>query len=92
MRLGGLSKKLMAVALSSVMVVSGFAGLAPAVSVSAADDTAKLRMIFTSDLHGQLTTEDYETGKVYTTGWFVENGNIDQESEGRSQCKEFFVI
>ena len=26
MRLGGLSKKLMAVALSSVMVVSGFAG------------------------------------------------------------------
>ena len=68
MRLGGLSKKLMAVALSSVMVVSGFAGLAPAVSVSAADDTAKLRMIFTSDLHGQLTTEDYETGKVYTTG------------------------
>ena len=44
MRLGGLSKKLMAVALSSVMVMSGFAGLAPAVSVSAADDTAKLRM------------------------------------------------
>ena len=90
MRLGGLSKKLMAVALSSVMVVSGFAGLAPAVSVSAADDTAKLRMIFTSDLHGQLTTEDYRQG--LHDGWFVKNGNIDQESEGRSQCKEFFVI
>ena len=84
MRLGGLSKKLMAVALSSVMVVSGFAGLAPAVSVSAADDTAKLRMIFTSDLHGQLTTEDYETGKVYTTGGLSRTATLIKKRRQKS--------
>ena len=92
MRLGGLSKKLMAVALSSVMVVSGFAGLAPAVSVSAADDTAKLRMIFTSDLHGQLTTEDYETGKVYTTGGLSRTATLIKKAKAEVNAKNSLLF
>lgn len=32
------------------------------------EDTANLRMIFTTDLHGQLTTMDYETGKTTKKG------------------------
>ena len=92
MRLGGLSKKLMAVALSSVMVVSGFAGLAPAVSVSAADDTAKLRMIFTSDLHGQLTTEDYETGKVYTTGGLSRAATLIKKAKAEVNAKNSLLF
>lgn len=92
MRLGGLSKKLMAIALSSVMVVSGFAGLAPAVSVSAADDTAKLRMIFTSDLHGQLTTEDYETGKVYTTGGLSRTATLIKKAKAEVNAKNSLLF
>ena len=92
MRLGGLSKKLMAVALSSVMVVSGFAGLAPAVSVSAAGDTAKLRMIFTSDLHGQLTTEDYETGKVYTTGGLSRTATLIKKAKAEVNPKNSLLF
>ena len=92
MRLGGLSKKLMAVALSSVMVMSGFAGLAPAVSVSAADDTAKLRMIFTSDLHGQLTTEDYETGKVYTTGGLSRTATLIKKAKAEVNAKNSLLF
>ena len=38
-------------------------------TINAAEgDTADLRFIFTTDIHGQLNNMDYETGKAYTAG------------------------
>lgn len=37
-------------------------------AAKASTKSAKIRLVFTSDIHGQLTTTNYETGKSYTKG------------------------
>ncbi len=49
-------------------------------SAKAAADTADLRLVFTSDIHGQVTTEDYETGKLYTTGGYSRTVSLVKEA------------
>ncbi len=44
-------------------------------------DTANLRFIFTSDLHGQITTEDYEKGTVFTTGGLCRTVSLIKEAK-----------
>lgn len=55
------------------MVIALFCGTriseSPEIHAAEEEDSATLRLIFTSDIHGQLTTEDYETGGgAYTSG------------------------
>lgn len=50
-------------------------------SKAATTDTADLRLIFTSDIHGQVTTEDYETGKLYTTGGLSRAATLIKEAK-----------
>lgn len=45
-------------------------------------DTANLRLIFTSDIHGQVTTEDYENGTVFTTGGLSRTATLIKEAKG----------
>lgn len=44
-------------------------------------DTAKLRFMFTSDIHGQITTEDYENGTVFTTGGLSRTASLIKEAK-----------
>ncbi|WP_310601840.1 Ig-like domain-containing protein [Anaerosporobacter sp.] len=51
------------------MIVAIFAGSRDKETIYAAgSDTADLRFIFTTDIHGQLNNTDYETGSTYATG------------------------
>ena len=43
-------------------------------------DTANLRIIFTSDIHGQVTTEDYENGTIFTTGGLSRTATLINEA------------
>lgn len=43
-------------------------------------DTANLRLIFTSDIHGQVTTEDYENGTIFTTGGLSRTATLIKEA------------
>lgn len=53
---------------------------------SSLPDTANLRFIFTSDIHGQVTTEDYENGTVFTTGGLSRTATLIKEA--RDEVKE----
>lgn len=48
---------------------------------AATEDLANLRLIFTSDLHGQVTTEDYETGGTFTTGGLSRAATLISEAK-----------
>ena len=51
------------------MIVGLFAYRGDKYTINAAEgDTADLRFIFTTDIHGQLNNMDYETGNTYSTG------------------------
>lgn len=46
------------------------------------EDAATLRLLFTSDVHGQLTTEDYETGSGnYTSGGYSRTVTLLKEAK-----------
>lgn len=82
MKLGGLSKKFMAGMLSLSMTVGMLTGvgLVGSKEVQAAD-TADLRLMFTSDIHGQVTTEDYETGRIYTEGGLSRTATLIKQAK-----------
>lgn len=68
---------------AGVLVLSMLAVAAPVQNKpveAAEEDTADLRLMFTSDIHGQLTTEDYETGKLYTTGGFSRTATLIRDA------------
>ncbi len=53
----------------TLAVVLGLVCVSDTISADAAgDDTADFRLIFTTDIHGQLTTYNYEQGTEYTGG------------------------
>ena len=61
--------KIIAGTLSVAMVIGTLGGVSLTIGKDAmAADTANLRLIYTSDIHGQVTTEDYESGKIFETG------------------------
>lgn len=45
---------------------------------------ADLRLIFTTDIHGQLTSMDYETGNVLTTGGLTRAYNLIKQARGEA--------
>lgn len=66
----------LAVALTGVPV----SGLFDRTVQAAEEDTADIRFLFTSDLHGQLTTVDYETGGLYSNGSLAKAATLIQEA------------
>lgn len=46
--------------------------------------TADLRLIFTTDIHGQLSSTDYETGTVLTTGGLTRAYNLIKQARGET--------
>lgn len=58
----------MAVALAAAMLVTQFTGVMPGKKASAEGDTADLRIMFTTDLHGQVVDVDYSKGTLFPTG------------------------
>ena len=53
----------------TLAVVLGLVCVSDTISADAAgDNTADFRLIFTTDIHGQLTTYNYEQGTEYTGG------------------------
>lgn len=63
-------KRLVCVTLTLTMAVTQLPGsfVAHAGAEKKEDNTADLRMVFTTDLHGQLTDVDYSTGAVFSKG------------------------
>ena len=59
-----MSKRIMAFFLAVMVLLGGV----PMTSQAATTKKAKLRLVFTTDLHGQLTTTNYETGEGYSAG------------------------
>lgn len=65
MKKGKLRKSMMCLGLAAVMFGMQLMGAVPAQRVSAdSANTADLRLLFTTDLHGQLTSVDYTTGAI----------------------------
>ncbi len=58
----------MAAALTAAMLVTQFAGVMPGKKAAAEGDTADLRIMFTTDLHGQVVDVDYSKGTLFPTG------------------------
>ena len=48
------------------------------------EDTAKLRLIFTTDIHGQLNSTDYETGGTLSVGGLARAYNVIQQARGEN--------
>ena len=55
-------------------------------------DTANLRLIFTSDIHGQVTTEDYENGTVFTTGGLSRTATLIKEAKREVDGSNFMLF
>ncbi len=70
MKKGTWKKRIFSVGFAVLLSVSQLVSLIPP-SVAHAEgtgDEAKLRIVFTTDLHGQLSNVDYSTGAAYNTG------------------------
>lgn len=60
--------KRMSMMLAVVMLAVQLLGVMPAKSVSAEGNTADLRIMFTTDLHGQVVDVDYSKGTLFANG------------------------
>lgn len=62
-------KRLVCIGLAFILTAIQLLGTGPALKASAEDaDTANLRLLFTTDLHGQVTSVDYSTGAAFPLG------------------------
>lgn len=70
MKKGTWKKRIVSVGFAVLLSVSQLVSLMPSgtAHAEAAGDEAKLRILFTTDLHGQLSNVDYSTGAAYNTG------------------------
>lgn len=69
--------------LTAVLMITALAGngiYTGSVQAAGTADTADLRLLFTSDLHGQLTTVDYETGGAYNEGSLAKVATLIQNA------------
>lgn len=74
-------KKVMSMMLAAAMLAVQLLGVMPERSALAAGDTADLRIMFTTDLHGQLQDIDYAKGTLFA------NGGLTKASTLLSQAK-----
>ncbi len=81
-----MNKKFLSVLLAGSMVVSLFSGMSVSFknnsvnADAAAMDTANLRLIYTSDLHGQVTTTDYTSGKIITNESLAKDATLIKQA------------
>lgn len=69
MKKGKRTKRVVCMGLAVALVVIQLLGAGPAPKASAENaDTANLRLLFTTDLHGQVTNVDFSTGAAFPTG------------------------
>ena len=60
--------KRMSLMLAVIMLAVPLLGVMPVRTASAASDTADLRIMFTTDLHGQVVDVDYSKGTLFANG------------------------
>ncbi|OKZ84966.1 MAG: hypothetical protein BHW06_00260 [Clostridium sp. 44_14] len=60
--------KRMSMMLAVIMLAVQLLGVMPVRTASAASDTADLRIMFTTDLHGQVVDVDYSKGTLFANG------------------------
>ena len=60
--------KRMSMMLAVIMLAVQLLGAIPVRTASAASDTADLRIMFTTDLHGQVVDVDYSKGTLFANG------------------------
>jgi 2',3'-cyclic-nucleotide 2'-phosphodiesterase/3'-nucleotidase len=61
-------------------------------SLAAAVDSADIRIIFTTDLHGRLTTMDYELGTEYEVGSLAKAATLIQEARDEKETGNSFTF
>lgn len=65
---------------------------AAATSVPESNATADLRMIFTTDVHGNLTTTDYETGTSNATGTLARCSTLIKQARAEKPSGNTFLF
>lgn len=58
----------------------------------ATSKTTDLRLIFTTDIHGQLNTTDYSTGKAYEKGSLAKAYTLIKEARGEVDKKNYMTF
>ncbi|BCN32206.1 Ig-like domain-containing protein [Anaeromicropila herbilytica] len=59
---------------------------------AASDDKVDLRLIFTSDTHGQINSKDYETGGSYNSGGLAKAYSLIEEARQEKQDENTFTF
>ncbi len=59
---------------------------------ASAADAADLRIVYTTDLHGQLTTVDYETGGMYNTGSLAKAATLINQAKSEVKAGNTLVF
>lgn len=59
---------------------------------AAGGDTADLRLIFTTDLHGQLNNMDYETGNTYSIGGLTKAYTLIKEARNEVNSSNYLTF
>lgn len=81
MKRGKLRKRILCFGLAILLAVAPTSDLGTVVRVSAeGEDTAELRLIFTTDIHGQITNIDYATGSLYPKGGLSKTNTLIKEA------------
>lgn len=95
MKTVGMGKRILAGIVAASLFAGSLTGISLAEDTYAeAADTANLRLIFTSDIHGQVSTEDYETGMIYNSGGLSRTATLIKQarSEVHSQNSMLFDL
>lgn len=76
-------KRLLCAGLAVLLAVTSLFDGGISVRASRGDyDTADLRLIFTTDIHGQITNIDYSTGALYPKGGLSKANTLIKEARG----------
>jgi 2',3'-cyclic-nucleotide 2'-phosphodiesterase/3'-nucleotidase len=75
-----------AISMILVLLVGQLAAAAPAAKAETTDNAADLRIIFTTDLHGQVVDIDYSKGALYPKGGLTKAATLIKEA--RSQVAD----
>ena len=76
-RRGNTKTRIMAVVMAVAMLSVQLFSAAPVNKASAEGDTADLRIMFTTDLHGQVVDVDYSKGTLFPKGRSFQGSDID---------------
>ncbi|HEX3022725.1 MAG TPA: metallophosphoesterase, partial [Lachnospiraceae bacterium] len=81
---------LLLILLATVLISSSRKGSTH--SEASQTETANLRFIFTTDLHGQLNNMDYETGKAYSIGGLTKAYTLIKEARKQLDNQNSFTF